>query len=253
MNEAPNLPWGVGRLRDCLTVCHTCLHGAPQRGQPRRSQPGPGRQCPAARSSRGGKAVEQHGRRMADMGARLPGFETRPRRCAWASYFRLAVPQFPYLQNGANKSTRSIELLMMMTCITTVHVRCPAQCLARCGRHRSDGCSHSLWGSALVSPLLGEVGASRGVCSHTVGPLGDGCPLEQVTPHPYHPAFSSVPPAWSLWPCNLRADRSSVWDSRGELTLACQSPSWSSLCLEALYSQEMCLSQMPKRAHCSVP
>lgn len=54
-----------------------------------------------------------------------------PTTVTWASYFKLSVPQFPYLQNGAHENTKFIGLLTMMTCVTTVHVRHPAQCLAQ--------------------------------------------------------------------------------------------------------------------------
>lgn len=156
--------------------------------------------CPAASSCRGGKAVEQRGEEawwtlQPDCLASNLG----PTPVTWASDFKLLVPQFPNLQDGANESTRFIGLLMTMTCITK----------------GTEGTRPGAWpgvattgvmalvilhgASALVALLLGvgRSGTSRGMCSHTVDPVGG------VTPLPYHPAFSSMPPAWSLRPWSL--------------------------------------------------
>lgn len=68
-----------------------------------------------------------------------------PTTVTWASYFKLSVPQFPYLQNGAHESTEFIGLLTMMTCVNHNAREAPGPVPGTaCGHHRSEGCCPSL-------------------------------------------------------------------------------------------------------------
>lgn len=64
----------------------------------------------------------------ADTGARLSGFKSQPHHCDLGRSLKCSVPQFPYLQNGADHRTEVIGLFRGLDPGTVPGPGCPKQC-----------------------------------------------------------------------------------------------------------------------------